>query len=824
MTSHWEQNSREAMKTDSLNRRFTIVSWLCGSILLFQIVSRAQTVTQFASGLGTPTAGAVLIGTAVNPNTGHPVRHLWSGDNDNGLCRLDPDVDTPGNHTINPATCIKIAAGIKLVPGQAAFDGANNLLYVIDGAGKSTGVFRFHYTPGAGNGHGAMNSTVEVLGGVSNGNGVCGIGSNGPTATAIGPDGNLYVGFSKVSNIMRIVAPQAEPLPCSNVQPNIATISNSQNDLGLGWILHDLFGDSTFDPVRWPNADSCFTPQNGFVTCPASNFFNVIVPAGLLSDQTYPALNGNTLYYWTHTEVERIANISNSTGPVITLNFGGGFQFIGALAVDRGNPAGEVLYVGDDPGGLGAGTGLWHQIVASPPPAPPGTPTNVTTSPGDSQATVTWTPAPDGQPVTSFTVHNSLASNGVRAPDVLITASAGSSAVPTTATVTGLTNGASYQFEVSAANALGSSALSAPSNLVVPQPVTVPAAPMGVVGLAGNAQVLLAWSAPSNGGSPITSYTVTALVGGVPAGISATAPGTATGATVSGLTNGTAYTFTVHAMNAIGSGPESAPSAPLTPTAPPASPDVSLTMTGPASVTFGANGVYALTVTNNSPVSDPSVVVTDVLPSIGAALISAVPSQGTCQLADTSLTCSLGSLAAGATASINVTLTMFATGTSQASAVIDDAAGNPLTDPTPGDNSASVTTAISAPSSTTDIQVTGSTQNGGPAVGTSDTYTWQIKNGSNQMANAVAFSTTLPSNLPLISASSPQGTCIGPTPGKGGVISCGASNIAVGQTMVVTVNVSLPVQGSVTVTGTATFSGSDTNAANNSFPVTIQVK
>ena len=812
------------MSIDELTDGLMSVSCLCGSILLFCAAASAQTVTQFASGLGTPTAGAVLTGTAINPSTGQPVRHLWSGDNDNGLCRLDPDVDTPGSHAINPATCIKTAAGIKLVPGQASFDSANNLLYVIDGAGKSTGVFRFHYTPGAGNGQGALSSIVEILGGVSNGSGVCGIGNNGPTALAIGPDGNLYLGFSKTSNIMRILAPQNEPLPCANVQSNVATISNSQNDLGLAWILHDLFGDSTFDPVRWPSADNCFTPQNGFVSCPAQNIFNVVVPAGLISDQIYPALNGNTLYYWTHTEVQRIANINSVTGPVITQNYGGGFQFIGTLAIDRGNPAGEALYVGDDPGGLGAGTGLWHQIVASPPPAPPGTPTNVSAAPGDSEAIVSWAPAQDGQPVSSYTIHDAIASNGIVAPDVLVTAAAGSSVVPTSAAVTGLTNGVSYQFEVSAANALGSSPLSAPSNLVVPQPLTVPAAPVSVVASAGDAQALVVWTAPSNGGSPITSYTVTALVGGLPAGITVTTPGTTTGVAVNGLANGTTYTFTVHATNAIGRGPESAPSAPVTPVAPPASPDVSLTLTGPASVTFGASAVYTLTVMNNSPVSDAGVVVTDVLPSVGAALISAVPTQGVCKLANITLTCSLGSLAAGATASINVTLTMFASGASQASAVIDDANGNPLADPTAGDNSASVTTTMNAPTSITDIQVTGSAQNGGPAVGTSDTYTWQIKNGGNQAANAVAFSTTLPSSLPIISVSSPQGTCIGPKPGPSGVISCGAGVLAVGQTMVVTINVGVPVQGTISVTGAASFNGSDTNPANNSFPVTIQVK
>ena len=54
---------------------------------------------------------------------------------------------------------------------------------------------------------------------------------------------------------------------------------------------------------------------------------------------------------------------------------------------------------------------------------------------------------------------------------------------------------------------------------------------------------------PANGGSPITSYTVTPFVGS--AAQTATTS-TGTNATVSGLTNGTAYTFTVTATNAVG--------------------------------------------------------------------------------------------------------------------------------------------------------------------------------------------------------------------------------------------------------------------------------
>jgi hypothetical protein len=91
--------------------------------------------------------------------------------------------------------------------------------------------------------------------------------------------------------------------------------------------------------------------------------------------------------------------------------------------------------------------------------------------------------------------------------------------------------------------------------------VTAPGAPTGVTATAGDGQATVTFSPPtSNGGSPITSYTVTSTPGGL------TAPGAGSPVTVSGLTNGTAYTFTVHATNAVGAGPESAPSNPVTPT------------------------------------------------------------------------------------------------------------------------------------------------------------------------------------------------------------------------------------------------------------------
>jgi hypothetical protein len=78
--------------------------------------------------------------------------------------------------------------------------------------------------------------------------------------------------------------------------------------------------------------------------------------------------------------------------------------------------------------------------------------------------------------------------------------------------------------------------------------VAPPGAPTGVaVTVIGNEQVTVKFTAPaSDGGSPITGYTVTSSPGGL------TATGTASPIVVTGLANGTAYTFTVTATNSAG--------------------------------------------------------------------------------------------------------------------------------------------------------------------------------------------------------------------------------------------------------------------------------
>jgi hypothetical protein len=107
-----------------------------------------------------------------------------------------------------------------------------------------------------------------------------------------------------------------------------------------------------------------------------------------------------------------------------------------------------------------------------------------------------------------------------------------------------------------------------------PQSVSVtrngePDAPVISSVTAGNAQVVVSWSAPANNGAAISDYVVqysTSSSGSYTTFADGTS--TSTSATVTGLTNSTAYYFKVAATNSVGTGSNSAASAAATPTLP----------------------------------------------------------------------------------------------------------------------------------------------------------------------------------------------------------------------------------------------------------------
>lgn len=128
-------------------------------------------------------------------------------------------------------------------------------------------------------------------------------------------------------------------------------------------------------------------------------------------------------------------------------------------------------------------------------------------------------------------------------------------------TVTGLLSNTNYKFTVFATAGTNSSAESAFSN--EPLITTVPQAPTIGTATAGNALATVEFTGNATGGKTVSTYTATSSPSSI-TGSSATTP-----ITVSGLSNGTPYTFTVTATNANGTSIASAASNSVTPSPPP---------------------------------------------------------------------------------------------------------------------------------------------------------------------------------------------------------------------------------------------------------------
>ena len=244
----------------------------------------------------------------------------------------------------------------------------------------------------------------------------------------------------------------------------------------------------------------------------------------------------------------------------------------------------------------------------------PDAPTIGASTAGNGQANVAFS-APSftgGASITGYIVTSS--------PDG-ITASGATSPI----TVIGLTNGTAYTFSVVATNSVGNSGSSSASNSVTPSSgPTVPDAPIIGTATSGNTEVSVAFTAPtSDGGSAITGYTVTSSPGGF-SGTGASSP-----IVVTGLTNGTPYTFTVVATNSVGNSVSSSASTIVTPATTPSAPTI-LEITAAntqlsVAFTVGATGGSALT---NYKYSIDN----------GATFTACSPSQTTSPIVITSLT------------------------------------------------------------------------------------------------------------------------------------------------------------------------------------------
>jgi len=187
-------------------------------------------------------------------------------------------------------------------------------------------------------------------------------------------------------------------------------------------------------------------------------------------------------------------------------------------------------------------------------------PVGLQATPGNAQVSLIWNVSAGA---TSYHVKRSTTSGG---PFTTISS-------PTSASFTdsGLTNGTTYFYVVSAVNAAGESANSSQASAKPAAPQTAPPVPSGLQATPGNAQVSLTWTVSTGA----TSYHVKrSTTSGGP--YSQVAAPTTNSVTDSGLSNGTTYFYVVSALNAAGeSGNSSEVSA--KPTAP-ATPDVTITV------------------------------------------------------------------------------------------------------------------------------------------------------------------------------------------------------------------------------------------------------
>ena len=181
--------------------------------------------------------------------------------------------------------------------------------------------------------------------------------------------------------------------------------------------------------------------------------------------------------------------------------------------------------------------------------------------------------------------------------------------------------------------------------------------------------------------------------------------------------------------------------------------DLALTMSdSPDPVDVGDDLSYDLTVVNNGPNAATGVTLTDVLPA-GLTFVSATPSQGSCS-GTTTVSCNLGGLASGASATITIVVQPDNAGTLTNTASV--AADQP--DPAPADNSATADTTVEAPA---DLSLTISDSPDPVTLGGDLTYTLTATNNGPNAATGVTVTDLLPAGLSAISVTPSQGTCSG---------------------------------------------------------------
>lgn len=233
--------------------------------------------------------------------------------------------------------------------------------------------------------------------------------------------------------------------------------------------------------------------------------------------------------------------------------------------------------------------------------------------------------------------------------------------------------------------------------------------------------------------------------------------------------------------------------------------DLALTKSGPADAIAGNQMTYTVQVTNNGPSDATAVSIADNLPG-GVTLVSTTG----CAEDPTGVpTCSVGTVPAGGSASVSITVDIDPTTTG---AIVNSATVSSATpDPVGGNETDSATTNVTAEA---DLAISKT----GPATaiaGTQVTYTLQVTNNGPSDASAISVADATPAGYTFASATAP---CAAGFPCDIGGLAPGAST-----SVDVTFDIDPTTTGAIVNTATVTSPITDPNSANDSSSVTTDV-
>jgi uncharacterized repeat protein (TIGR01451 family) len=245
----------------------------------------------------------------------------------------------------------------------------------------------------------------------------------------------------------------------------------------------------------------------------------------------------------------------------------------------------------------------------------------------------------------------------------------------------------------------------------------------------------------------------------------------------------------------------------------PNSADLSITKTDvPDPVERRADLTYTMVVTNNGSLNATGVTLTDTLPS-GITIRSMSTTQGSCSSSGSVVTCNLGAMENGSSATVTIVVRSNSTGTLTNTASVT---GN-QSDSNSGNNSITVTTTVVT--SAADLSVTKTDSPDPVTVGNSLSYTIVVTNNGPSRADGVMLTDTLPGGVTYVNAWSTRGTCSE----AGGTVTCNIGRMRDGRSETVTIVVTPTGTGTLTNTASVTSSEADPVPGNNSATETTTV-